>query len=158
MSEKNVLFATEDQIEDSEQLVEVDTSLFLVFVTGGLRFGASADYVVEIITDHSITKIPNVPSYIRGIINLRGQLVPIIDMCLRLGKPADEENLVIVLDIEGTMIGILVNRVDQMIPVPVDSILPMPANSQEKMVTGMCTLPDSNDTMLVLDCPLLIHD
>ena len=139
MSEKNVLFATEDQFDDSEQLVEVDTSLFLVFVAGGLRFGASADYVVEIITDHSITKIPNVPSYIRGIINLRGQLVPI-------------------LDIEGTMIGILVNRVDQMIPVPVESILPMPANSQEKMVTGMCTLPDSNDTMLVLDCPLLIHD
>ncbi|MBQ3497201.1 MAG: chemotaxis protein CheW, partial [Oscillospiraceae bacterium] len=79
-------------------------------------------------------------------------------MCMRLGRPADEDNLVIVLDIEGTMIGILVNRVDQMIPVPVDSILPMPANSQEKMVTGMCTLPDSNDTMLVLDCPLLIHD
>ena len=60
---------------------------YLLFCSDNLLFGVSADYVVEIITNHAITKLPLVPNYIRGIINLRGQIIPIVDIRLLLGQP-----------------------------------------------------------------------
>ena len=52
---------------------DAQTVKYLLFCSDNLLFGVSADYVVEIITNHAITKLPLVPNYIRGIINLRGQ-------------------------------------------------------------------------------------
>ena len=62
----------------------------------------------------------------------------------------------IVLDIDGTQIGILVDTVDQMVDIPKASVLPMPAHSVQRLVSGMCSLPDDGGTMMVLDCDQLI--
>jgi purine-binding chemotaxis protein CheW len=62
---------------------------------------------------------------------------------------------VIVLNFDGGQMGILVDAVDQMIDIPVDSILPVPARNAQQLVSGMCTLPDESGTMMVLDCDQL---
>lgn len=156
------LFATEDQMADlvESQTDEIeDTRKYLIFVTDDLKFGIDTDYVVEIITNHVITPLPMLPAFVRGIINLRGQMTPILDVRMRLGKPEADNFLVIVLDINGTQLGILVDAVDQMIDIPTENILPMAANSVQQLVSGMCSLPDSSGTMLVFDCEqLLPHD
>ncbi len=161
MSE-DVLFARVDESDslDMAQAEEaVNTSKYLIFITDDLKFGIDADYVVEIITNHIITYLPMLPDFVRGIINLRGQMIPIVDMRRRLGKQDKDDCLVIVLNINGTQIGILVDAVDQMIDIPHASILPMPSQSAQELVSGMCSLPDGSGTMLVLSCDqLLPHD
>ena len=103
-----ILFATEDQLADLAPAEEaIDSQKFLIFLCDGLRLGVVAEWVVEILTNLPITYLPMMPDYIPGIINMRGQIIPIVDVRLRLGKmPAADEkqnsNLIIVLNIEGT--------------------------------------------------------
>ncbi len=68
----------------------ISTERFLTFSSDGLNIGVSTNYVIEIITNHAITMVPLVPDYVKGIINLRGQIIPIIDIRLRMGKPSIE--------------------------------------------------------------------
>ena len=157
MADENMLFATEDQLENpEEQLVEVQTDKYLIFASDDLLYGIDADQVVEIITNHTITYLPRVPHYVRGIINLRGQLIPIIDMRLRLGKMPEDEHCIMVVNVENNVVGLLVDGVERMADIPRDSILPMPTQNPQKLISGMCSLPDGA-TMLVLDCSLLLH-
>ncbi len=160
--DEKMLFATEDQQAANWDAMRADDTLdtqkYMIFVTDNLKFGIDAESVVEIITSHSITYLPMLPEYIRGIINLRGQMVPIWDIRLRLGKEAKEDCLIIVMNIQGVDLGVLVDSVDQMIDIPTVSILPVPAHNAQQLVSGMCTLPDGSGTMMVLDCDQLLHE
>ena len=157
MSEENVLFAKQSDTPPAEEIpAESQSDKYLICVSDSLLYGIVAEQVVEIITDHTITYLPRVPHYVRGIINLRGQIIPIIDIRLRLGKPQAEESCIIVVNIGSDCMGILVDGVDKMVDVSRDSILPMPTQNPQKLISGMCSLPDGA-TMLVLDCSLLLH-
>ena len=111
---------------------------------------------MELITEHSITRLPRVPHYVRGIINLRGQIIPIIDIRLRLGKPEAGENCIMVVNVDNNCVGILVDGVEKMVDIPRDTILPMPTQNPQKLISGMCSLAEGG-TMLILDCSLLLH-
>ena len=156
MPEENVLFARESDIPAEEAAPKLQTNKYLICISEGLLYGIDAEQVETIITDHTITRLPRVPHYVRGIINLRGQIIPIIDIRLRLGKPQAEESCIIVVNIGSDCMGILVDGVDKMVDVSRDSILPMPTQNTEKLVSGMCSLADGK-TMLILDCSLLLH-
>ena len=159
---EDLMFITEDQVEElfGAQVEEiVDTQKYLIFNTDNLKFGIDANSVVEIITNYSITFLPMLPDFVRGIFNLRGDMIPILDIRLRLGKEPREDCLVIVLSVDGTQLGILVDSVDQMLDIPKEDILPTPVNHTQKLVSGMVTLPDGSGTMMVLACEeLLPHD
>ena len=155
---EEVLFAREQEVDNyTEQLPEIATEKYLIFSSDSLMYGIKAEQVKDIITDYTITYVPHVPNYVKGVINLRGQIVPIVDIRLRLGKPEQDNFCGIVVDVDGSMVGILVDMVEQMVDVPLDSILPVPTSTSQAMVSGMCTLHDGN-TMLELDCELLLHD
>jgi purine-binding chemotaxis protein CheW len=130
---------------------------YMIFVSDHLKIGVNADVVVEIITNSAVTYLPMVPSFIQGIINLRGQIIPILDIRVRMGKEPGDSNLVVVLNIDGNQVGVAVDAVDQMIDIPDDSIHPMPTHSTQQMVCGMCSLPDGSGTMMVLDCDQLMR-
>lgn len=143
--------------EESETVEsDAETSKYLIFLTDNLKIGVDANNVESIVTTYAITYLPLLPDFIRGIINLRGQMMPILDVRMRLGKEPKDDGLIIILNIEGTPMGILVDAVDQMTDIPKDGILPMPANSNRRLVNGMCTIPDGSGTMLVLDCDQLL--
>lgn len=157
MSEEKMLFITEDQADRQEEVaVEVKTDKYLVFVSDELLYGLYAEHVVEIITSHAITHLPRVPDYVRGIINLRGQIIPIVDIRLRLGRPAREDCCIVVVDVDDSLVGILVDAVEKMVGIPDEAILPMPTQRGQKMISGMCSLPEGG-TVLILDCGLLIR-
>lgn len=157
MPEENVLFARESDIPAEEAAPKLQTNKYLICISEGLLYGIDAEQVETIITDHTITRLPRVPHYVRGIINLRGQIIPIIDIRLRLGKPQAEESCIIVVNIGSDCMGILVDGVDKMVDVSRDSILPMPTQNPQKLISGMCSLPDGK-TLLILDCGLLLHE
>lgn len=155
---EEVLFATESDVDSyNNQLPEIATEKYLIFSSDGLMYGIKAEQVKDIITGYAITYLPRVPDYVRGVINLRGQIVPVVDIRLRLGKPERDNFCGITVDVDGNMVGILVDMVEQIVDVPLADILPVPTSSGQAMVSGMCTLPDGN-TMLELDCNLLLHD
>ena len=113
--------------------------------------------VKDIITDYTITYLPQVPNYVKGVINLRGQIIPMVDIRLRLGKMPQDDCCIMVVNVDNEPISILVDGVEKMVDVPKGSILPVPTQqSTQKLVSGMCSLPGGG-TMLILDCDLLLH-
>ena len=155
---ENVLFQVEEDTPETPSAEEsVVSRKYLIFFTDDLRLGVDAEYVVEILNTHTATYLPMMPDYICGIYNMRGQIIPIMDIRRRLGKPSsDIESLLVVLNYNSTQLGILVDSVEVMLDIPNASILPIPSQSAQKLVSGMCTLPDGSGTMLVLDCDQLI--
>ena len=147
-----------DETAPQEEEV-IESRKHLIFVTDNLKLGLDAEYVVEILNHHTVTYLPMMPDYIQGIFNMRGQIIPIMDIRQRLGKfpLEDGESLLVVLNYNETQIGILVDSVESMIDIPKDSIVPIPSRSAQKLVSGMCTLPDGSGTMLVLDCEQLLE-
>lgn len=153
-----ILFARED---DSPEPIGTDDSSdsqkYLIFMAGHLKLGVVAEYVVEILHNQVITYLPMVPPYIRGIINMRGMMIPILDIRDRLGlQSLNDDSLVVVINLGDVQLGILVDAVDQMLDIQKVNIHPLPANSTQMLVSGMCSLPDGSGTMMVLDCEQLL--
>jgi len=100
-----------------------------------------------------------VPDFIKGIINLRGQIVPIIDIRLRMGKSMSEytdTTCVIVLDIDTVNIGIIVDSVEQVLDIDKSQISPIPVEDQQGLTNGMISL-SSQEVLLFLNCEELIR-
>ena len=156
-----ILFAREDELQALNTADDtVDSQKYLIFMAGHLKLGVVAEDVVEILNNQLITYLPMLPDFIRGIINMRGQMIPILDIRARLGMESKEDDsLVVVINLGDVQLGILVDGVDQMLDIPKSNIHPLPANSAQLLVSGMCSLPDGSGTMMVLDCEqLLPHD
>ena len=158
MSEDTKIIIDDDMDEVGE--IEVEKERFLTFRSADLTFAVNTKYVIEIITNHSITTLPMVPEYIKGIINLRGQIIPIVDIRLRLGKPSidmenNESNCIIVLDIDSISVGIIVDSVSQVVDSELSKISPVPVNNQRELVNGMISV-DVNNVVLLLDCEQLV--
>lgn len=157
MSEE-ILFQRDDlEHALSDNVHESDESKYLIFRSSDILYAMSTDVVMEIFTHVDVTRIPMVPDYIAGVINLRGAVVPIIDFRLLLGRYPEAEPCAIILDIEGTNIGILVDTVDRMVDISKSSILPVPPQNEHRMVNGMCTIPGGTSTVMLLDAPALVH-
>lgn len=132
---------------------------FLTFVTDGLTFGVSTDNVIEIITNYMIRPLTMVPDYIRGIINLRGQIIPIMDIRLRMGKPLLEytsSTCIIILEIESTYIGIVVDSVSQVLDIDLSQTSPIPIERHQELTNYMIALEDGT-VVLLLDCEAVIR-
>lgn len=143
---------------DQELLVPSDSKKYLTFVSNGLGFAIASDYVIEIINEHFITHLPRVPEYIKGIINLRGQIIPIMDVRQRMGHPSTEytkEACIIVISVNDTSIGLFVDKVLQMIDITDDTITDPPPNNRQEFVSGITHLEDA--VYLLLDCHLLLQ-
>lgn len=137
----------------------VSTERFLTFSCDGLNIGVSTNYVTEIITNYSLTMVPLVPDYLKGIISMRGQIIPIIDIRLRMGKMPIEytsTTCIIVLEIDEAPIGIIVDAVQQVMDVDQSLIAPVPVENQQELIRGMVS-SGNNSVILFLDCEQLIQ-
>lgn len=152
-----------EEIEAEQETVS-NTRKYLIFVihdTDGkeLKLGVDAEYVVEILNSYHVTYLPKTPPYVRGIFNMRGSIIPIMDIRLRLDKPAGEESLLVVLNYDGTELGIQVDTVDRMVDISGDTITEIRTQRTQRFVSGMCTIPDSDETLLILNCDeLFAHE
>ena len=153
-----IMFARQGEMEALNAVDDaVDSQKYLIFMAGHLKLGVAAEDVVEILNNQVITYLPMVPNFIRGIIHMRGQMIPILDICTRMGMEArEDDSLVVVINLDDIQLGLLVDGVDQMLDIPKANILPMPANSTQMLVSGMCSLPDGSGTMMVLDSEQLM--
>lgn len=131
----------------------------LTFESGGLVLFLSTKYVIEIINDHSITHLPLVPPFIKGIINLRGQILPVVDIRLCMGKPEVEytnKTCIVVLNVDSIPLGIVVDSVRQVVDINLDFVRPIPVKRQQKLLDGMVTTEDGS-VLMSFDCASLAN-
>lgn len=116
---KNIL---ENKEEMNKQELE---NTYLTFYSYDKLFGIKIGNVVQIISYQPVSKIPEFPPYAIGVINLRGEVVPIIDFCMRFGekqKEYTERTCIIVTKIKNRYIGFVVEAVDEVIKISDDEI------------------------------------
>jgi len=122
-----------------ENLANIDTATdeqwkYLIFSVNGIDYGIEITYVTEIIGIQPITAVPHMPSYIKGIINIRGTIVPVIDMRLRFHYPEaayDEKTCIVSLNKDGVYLGLIVDAVVDVIQLSAETVLAPPAESAE---------------------------
>lgn len=128
---------------------------YLTFVTDKQYFGIPIADVVQIIGFQQITAIPEFPSYAKGIIHLRGEIIPVIDIRLRIGKgeiPYTDRTCIIITNIHGHYFGFVVDEVDEVTDIEDDMISNPPRFSAEvvnQYLTGVARRQDK--IILLLD-------
>ena len=150
--------------DETEGLLEEDSQkgMFMTFQTGKEFFGISISYVNEIIAMQPIAAIPEVDDYIKGLINLRGKIIPVIDVRVRFKmEPCEytDRTCIIVIDVKSTMIGLIVERLADVDTIAEDSIVPPPSlgrkeHEHNKYVYGLARTGDT--VTLLLDPEKLI--
>ncbi|HEY2629669.1 MAG TPA: chemotaxis protein CheW [Usitatibacter sp.] len=136
---------------------------FLTCRLGNESYGIDILQVQEIREVRQVTRVPHVSHYVRGVVNLRGAIVPVVDLGLMFGfdKPIDlAEASAIVLNVEGRLVGIVVTAVSDVIGLAEDEILPAPELSQRKIGTAISGIGvrkaaegEKATSVLLLDVP-----
>lgn len=145
MEEREVLSATEMLAEDRNDLADK----YLTFWSDHQLFGIPIAEVVQIVSMQHVTEIPEYPHYAKGIINLRGSIIPLIDVRLRLGKPETEytdRTCIIVTSVQENEFGFIVDEVDEVTTIPAELISQPPqmggeTASTNRYLTGIARLP-----------------
>ena len=118
--------------------VEVDERQLVIFDLADETYGVDIDSVREIIRIQEITKVPRTPEFVEGVINLRGKVIPVIDLRKRFGfrqAEATKDTRIVVVDIGGNDIGVVVDAVTEVLRLSADSVEPP---------TGAITTADSD--------------
>ncbi|MCX7772491.1 MAG: chemotaxis protein CheW [Clostridia bacterium] len=147
-----------DEAMENEDTME---GKYLTFTLGTEVYGIEIRYVTEIIGIQPITEVPELPAYMRGIINLRGKIIPVMDVRLRFKKPAKEYNdrtCIIVVDIGEMSIGLIVDMVSEVLSIPGENIVDPPVINKEgnRYIKGIGKA--GNDVKLLLDCHSLLNE
>lgn len=153
-----------NEVLDDTLLQEEDTQKgkFLTFALGKEEFGIEIKYVTEIIGMQAVTEVPDLPGYVKGIINLRGKIIPVIDVRMRFKKETrgyDDRTCIIVVDMKGVSVGLIVDTVAEVLSIPDQDIVPPPKvsnNGHHRYIMGIGKV--ENTVKLLLDCDRLLND
>lgn len=149
-------------IESIENEMDTQKDKYLTFALGLEGYGIEISYVTEIIGIQQITNVPELPSHIKGIINLRGSIIPVMDVRLRFHKEEMEYNdrtCIIVVDIKGLAIGLIVDHVSEVLTLGDENIVPPPAvktGFHNRYIKGIGKVGD--EVKLILSCDKLLND
>ena len=142
-----------------EQLQRRDDELLqlVTFSIGEEEFGVDILKVQEIIRTMEITKVPRAQEFVEGVINLRGKVIPIIDLRRRFGftsKEHDKHTRIIVIEINNMIVGFVVDSVSEVLRIPAATVEPPPpvvAGVESEYISGVGKLEDRLLILLDLD-------
>ena len=128
-----------EEIMDLQQSEEFEQVQYIVIRFGDEVFGIDIKYVDNIVRMQRITRVPNVASHIRGVLNLRGEVIPVISLRVKMGLPADEitkTTRIIIIKLEsGDSIGVLVDEVLEVITLDSGQIEKVAYNSKDSVAS-----------------------
>ncbi len=135
--------------EEKEKLLQL-----VGFTIGKEQFGVDILMVQEIIRSAPITSVPNSPDFVEGVINLRGNIIPVIELRKRLNlyqEDSDEDTWILILDIDGRVTGFIVDSVSKVLKILESSVEPPPdvvvAGLKSQYIRGVC---DTGENLLIL--------
>ena len=149
----------DDELYDDEDTMK---DRYLTFHLAGEDYGIEIQYVTEIIGIQKITDVPDMPEYVKGVINLRGKVIPVMDVRQRFKleyRDYDERTCIIVVDIDGTPVGLVVDKVQEVLDIPENDVEPPPKSSSasgNNFVQGMGKVGE--DVKIILNVKKLLFD
>lgn len=163
MDETNGKMHTQETRADSSER-DAHKGMYMTFKSGNEYFGLKIQYVSEIIQFQAITAIPETEDYIKGLINLRGKVIPVIDVRLRFRQQPFEYNdrtCIIVINVKSMLVGLIVEKIAEVVDINEENILPPPTigrtdKVQNKYVYGIGKV--GNSVKLLLDPDKLLND
>lgn len=155
MAQTDLLNLTEMEDEDTLK------GKYLIFSMGNELYGMEIRHITEIIGIQPITEVPEMPEYVKGVTNLRGKIIPVMDARLRFKKAVreyDGRTCIIVLDTNDISIGLIVDSVAEVLTMQDEDIAPPPEinKSGHKYIKGIGKAGGS--VKLLLDCKKLLTD
>jgi len=149
-----------EYVEKAEE--DTQREKYLTFSIGNEAYGFEIKYVTEIIGIQEITQIPELPRYIKGIINLRGKIIPVMDVRLRFKKEErvyNDRTCIVVIDIQDSSIGLVVDYVSEVMRIPEEHIAPPPTvknGFHNRYIKGIGKV--GTEVKILLDCDKLLND
>jgi purine-binding chemotaxis protein CheW len=143
-------------------------NMYLTFDVQGEEYAVNIGYVTEIVGLQRVSEVPDVPAFIKGVINLRGQVIPVMDMRLRFGLPWREygdRTTVIVLEMDDVPTGLVVDQVTDVLSMSPESITPPPRwrdgdEQEDTVIKGLGKRDDAGSdapgVSIILDVPRLL--
>lgn len=150
-----------DDLWDEEEEETGRTTKYLLFRLGEELYGINIMNVTEIIEMQRITDVPDMPSYIRGVINLRGKVIPLMDLRRRFGmsdRDYDDRTCIIVTSIDQASLGLIVDTVAEVHDIPHDEVESAPSFSDSEKnhyVEGVGKLGDR--ITILIDARKILH-
>lgn len=148
-----------------EEKAEKKKQKYVTFMSGKEHFGLKIEYVNEIIVMQEITAIPETEDYIKGLINLRGKIIPVIDVRIRFKQEPFEytdRTCIIVINVQNTVVGLIVEKIAEVVEISDENLLPSPTigrfdkSQQDRYVYAIGKV--GNSVKLLLDPDKLLHD
>jgi purine-binding chemotaxis protein CheW len=150
-------------LKTAYQATDIEDTLkgrYLTFPILDETYGVEIKYVTQIISIQKITEVPEMPYFMKGIINLRGRIVPVIDIRLRFNKPEkeyDDRTCVIIIDFSGQHIGLITDSISEVMTINDGDIEPLPDYGTGRgYIKGIGKASDS--VVLLIDCHKLLSD
>lgn len=144
--------------EDEDTIAD----MYLTFRLGGEDYGIGIIHVTEIVGMQNITEVPDMPNFVKGVVNLRGQVIPVIDVRLRFGMPErdyDERTCIIVVNIRDVQLGMVVDTVNEVLTIAEDLISAPPriaAANSSRYIKGMGKIGE--EVKILLDGDKLLFE
>ncbi len=145
-----------DEDEDTQK------DKYLTFHLGGEDYGVEIAYITQIINIQKITEVPDMPDFVKGVLNYRGNVIPVIDARTRFhmeAKEYDERTCVIVISINETEVGLLVDTVVEVLDIPEKDVDPPPQiakGESSRYIKGLGKVED--DVKILLDVKKLLFE
>lgn len=144
-----------------EEEEDTQKGKFLTFALGGEVYGIEIMYVTEIVGIQPITEVPELPEYVKGIINLRGKIIPVMDVRLRFKKKSvnyNDRTCTVVVDIGDISIGLIVDTVSEVLSIQEDEIVPPPdlKKGGKRYIKGIGKT--GSEVVLILDCDKILSE
>ncbi len=143
--------------EEIDAEVKSGSRLYLTFRLQDEDYGIVVDHVTEIIGMQKITQVPGMPREIKGVLNLRGKIIPLMDARIRFGMPereCDERTCVIVTQVDETTMGLMVDRVKEVVDIAAEQISDSASTSQGDYIEGLAKF--DKDVKILLNVRALV--
>ncbi len=135
--------------------------MYLTFDLASEGYGIEIRHVIEIIGIQPITAVPDLPEHVIGVLNLRGKVIPIIDVRRRFSLPHrdhDDRTCIVVVNVNDYSVGLVVDKVSEVITIPANEIEPPPATGRQRKhyIAGMGKI--GQQVKILLDIEALLED
>ncbi|MBU1170153.1 MAG: chemotaxis protein CheW [Proteobacteria bacterium] len=150
----------EDDYDDEDENTQKDK--YLSFFIGKEEYCVGVACVIEVIGMQKITHVPEMPDFLKGVINLRGQVIPVTDIRVRFGMDSllyNDRTCIIVVDVRDSHVGLVVDSVNDVLDIPGEQVEAPPSVNRHygnRFITGLGKIGE--DVKIILDIQKLLFD
>lgn len=148
-----------DQVDQNDQEKDAQLDKYLTFIVDDAVYGIGIRVVTEIISMQTITTLPEAPRFMKGIINLRGEIIPVVDMRLRFGREEiayNDRTCIVVVQTNTLRAGLIVDQISEVLVIEKENIAPPPDVQLENSRRYLCGVGKVGaEVKLLIDCERL---